>query len=158
MATFAAEEEIAFTLKHFTGRSEHLESFILFVYKFYDIYDITSDNVLGELVFASICSKTNNDARDYIIRGPYLNTWPQIKLALKEKNAIQLTVMFYSKDVLSKNKNETLPDVIERTKVLKTRLCLKINSENFDHNTKLTLINQVEDTTITVLISNTSSE
>ncbi|KAL3273140.1 hypothetical protein HHI36_014594 [Cryptolaemus montrouzieri] len=48
MSTIQAAEEIANTLRPFSGRSEHLEYFINAIDKFFDRYGRTADNSLTE--------------------------------------------------------------------------------------------------------------
>lgn len=80
-----AAKEIANTLRPFSGRSKHLESFINSIDKFHNRYGITTDNSLNEFVFASICAKIVDEAADFLLCRPDLDTWPQIKQALKNK-------------------------------------------------------------------------
>lgn len=161
MVTIQAAKEIAYTLRPFSGRSEHLESFINAIDKFHTRYGTTSDNSLSEFVFASICSKIVEEAGDFILCRPDLNTWPEIKKALRDKfgdrldrNVLQQQFIF-----LTRHKNENIIDFLERIKLLKMRLNLKINSDSeLAQATKSALIDQNEVTAVTVLISNTSSD
>ncbi|KAK9877350.1 hypothetical protein WA026_017747, partial [Henosepilachna vigintioctopunctata] len=161
MATIQAAKEIANTLRQFTGRSEHLESFLNSADRFYERYGRTQDNSLSEFVFASICSKIIDEAGNFILCRPDLGTWPEVKQALKEKfgDKIDRHVLQQQFIFLTRNKHENISDFIERLKLTKMRLNLKINSDtHVDPQTKLSLIQQNEITAITVLISNCNSE
>lgn len=161
VSTIHAAKAIAGTLRPFSGRSEHLESFINSVDKFYDRYGKTTDNSLSEFVFATICSKIIDEAGDFLLCRHDLDTWPEIKTALRNKfgdkldrNVLQQQFIF-----LTRNRNENIIDFLDRLKVLKMRLNLKINADPYlDETTKLSLINQNEITAVTVLLTNTNPE
>ena len=140
-----AAKEIANTLRPFSGRSEHLESFINAADKFHERYGRTTDNSLNEFVFVSICSKITDEAGNFILCRPDLNTWPEIKTILKNKfgDKVDRHVLQQQFIFLTKHKNENITDFLERLKVMKMRLNLKINAdEKLDTATKLALINQ----------------
>ncbi|KAL3273398.1 hypothetical protein HHI36_014844 [Cryptolaemus montrouzieri] len=107
MATISAAKEIAHTLRNFSGRCEHLESFINSVDKFLDRYGRTTDNTLSEFVFAVICSKIVDEAGDFILCRPDLGTWPEVRKALREKygNKIDRHVLQQRFTFLSRNRN-----------------------------------------------------
>lgn len=159
--TIQAAKEIAHTIRPFSGRNEHLESFINSVNKFYDRYGRTTDNSLSEFVFAAICAKIVDEAGDFLLCRPDLDTWPQVKDALRAKygDRINRHVLQQQLIFLNRNKNENILDFIERIKIIKMRLCLKINSENeLNAAIKESLIAQTEDTALTVLLTNTNAE
>lgn len=160
-ASITAAKEIANTLKPFTGKSEHLEYFLNSVDKFYSRYGRTTDNSLSEFVFSSICSKIIDEAGDFLLCRPDLSTWPEVKSALRlkfgdriDRNVLQQQFIF-----LTRNKNENVIDFLERLKLIKMRLNLKINSDpSLEADIKASLINQNEVTAVTVLLSNVNSE
>lgn len=162
MATLVAAKEIARTLKIFSGRSEHLEFFIASIDTFYQRYFIsTQDESLKEFVFASICSKICDEAGDFLLCRPDLTTWPLIKAALRQKfgDRVNRSVLAQQLNFMTKNRNESVLDFIERLKVLKTRISLKIIADlTLTNATKQALIEQTELTSVTVLISNSPSE
>ncbi|KAL3282389.1 hypothetical protein HHI36_005574 [Cryptolaemus montrouzieri] len=161
MSTIQAAKEIANTLRPFSGRSEHLEYFINAIDKFFDRYGRTADNSLSEFVFAAICSKIIDEAGDFLLCRHDLNTWPEIKQALRTKfgdktdrNVLQQQFIY-----LTKNRNESIAEFLDRLKLLKMRLNLKINSDvEINAATKMALIDQNEVTAVTVLISNCNTE
>lgn len=161
MATIQAAKEISYTLRNFSGRQEHLESFINAANKFFDRYGTTNDNSLSEFVFAAICSKIIDEAGDFLLCRPDLNTWPQVRTALREKfgDKTDRHVLQQQFIYLTKHKNENIIDFLERLKITKMRLNLKINSDpEIAPATKMVLIDQNEITAITVLISNSNTE
>jgi len=161
MATIQAAKEIASTIRHFSGRSEHLESFLNACDKFFERYGRTNDNSLNEFVFASIYSKIVDEAGDYILCRPDLNTWPQVKQALRDKfgDKIDRHVLQQQLVFLTRHKNESTLDFVDRIKILKMRLNLKINADpQINPATKLSLIDQNEVTAVTILMSNASPE
>ncbi|KAF2889806.1 hypothetical protein ILUMI_16367 [Ignelater luminosus] len=161
LPTIQAAKEIANTLRYFLGRSEHLESFLNSVDKFHSRYGRTTDNSLNEFVFASICSKITDEAGSFITCRPDLETWPQVKEALKNKfgdkldrNELQQQFIF-----LTRNRNQNISDFLKRLKIIKMRLNLKMNSDpDLDAGTKISLINQNEATAVTVLITKTNAK
>ncbi|KAL3286873.1 hypothetical protein HHI36_001361 [Cryptolaemus montrouzieri] len=161
MSTIQAAKEIANTLRPFSGRSEHLEYFINAIDKFFDRYGRTADNSLSEFVFAAICSKIIDEAGDFLLCRHDLNTWPEIKQALRTKfgdktdrNVLQQQFIY-----LTKNRNESIAEFLDRLKLLKMRLNLKITSDvEINAATKMALIDQNEVTAVTVLISNCNTE
>lgn len=159
--TIQAAKEIASTIKTFSGRSEHLEYFINSVDRFFNRYGRTTDNSLSEFVFAAICSKIIDQAGDFLLCRSDLNTWPEIKAALRNKfgDRTNRHILQQQFIYLSRGKNENILDFLDRIKLLKMKLNLKINSDpDLDQPTKYSLINQNEVTAVTVLISNTHSE
>ncbi|KAK9875503.1 hypothetical protein WA026_007897 [Henosepilachna vigintioctopunctata] len=137
MATIQAAKEIANTLRQFSGRSEHSESFLNSADRFYERYG------------------------NFILCRPDLQTWPEVKQALKEKfgDKIDRHVLQQQFIFPTRNKTENISNFIERLKLTKMRLNLKINSDpHIDPQTKLSLIQQNEVTAITVLISNSNAE
>ncbi|KAK9881378.1 hypothetical protein WA026_016269 [Henosepilachna vigintioctopunctata] len=142
-------------------RSEHLESFLNSADRFYERYGRTQDNSLSEFVYASICSKIIDDAGNFILCRPDLQTWPEVKQTLKEKfgDKIDRHVLQQQFIFITRNKTENISNFIERLELTKMRLNLKINSDpHIDPQTKLSLIQQNEVTAITVLISNSNDE
>ena len=120
MVSLTAAKEIAHTLKSFSGRSEHLDFFIVSVDKYYIRYhEGTQDESLKEFVFASICSKIIDEAGDFLLCRPDLKTWPQIKTALRQKfgDRINRQVLSEQLNFLNRNKNESILDFIERIKL-----------------------------------------
>ena len=161
LPTMQAAKEIAHTIRPFSGRNEHLESFINSVDKFYNRYGRTTDNSLSEFVFAAICAKIVDEAGDFLLCRPDLDTWPEVKNALRAKygDRINRHVLQQQLIFLNKNKNENILDFIERIKILKMRLNLKINSDSdLNAAVKESLIAQTEDTALTVLLTNTNAE
>lgn len=162
MATLAAAKEIARTLKNFSGKSEHLEFFIASIDKFYDRYFTnTNDASLKEFIFASICSKIIDDAGDFLLCRPDLTTWPEIRNALRQKfgDRVNRQVLSQQLNFLAKTRNENMIDFIERIKILKTRICLKIISDQtLRQETKQALNEQTELTAVTVLMSNSPTD
>lgn len=161
MNTIQAAKEIANTLRHFSGKSEHLESFINSVDKFYDRYGKTTDNSLSEFVFAAISSKIVDEAGDFLLCRPDLGTWPEIKKALRDKfgDKIDRHVLQQQFIFLTKNKNEHISDFLERLKLIKMKLNLKINADTqINTATKAALIEQNEVTAVTILMSNVNIE
>lgn len=156
-----AAKEIAATLKTFSGKSEHLESFINNIDRFFNRYGRTQDNSLSEFVYLAICSKIIGEAGDFLACRPDLDTWPQIRDALRlkygdrvDRNVLQQQFLF-----LTKNKNESVIDFLERLKTIKMRLNLKINSDsNLSNEIKQLMIQQNEVSAVTVLLSNVHSE
>lgn len=162
MASLTAAKEIAHTIKQFSGKSEHLEFFINSVDKFYNRYFLgTNDESLKEFVFASICSKLIDDAGDYILCRPDLVSWPSIRDALRLKfgDRINRHVLAQQLNFLARNKNESVLDFLERLKILKTKIALKINSDaSLSIPTKIALVEQTELNAVSVLIANSPSE
>lgn len=160
-STIQAAKEIAHTLKPFNGRPEHLEFFINSVDKFYERYYInTTDESLKEFVIASIHSKIIDSAGDHILCHPELTTWPLIKIELRRKfgDKVNRHTLSQQLNFLTRNKNESVLEFLDRLKILKNRIALKINSEALVQSTKTALIEQTEETAITVLLSNINSE
>lgn len=160
MTTLSAAKEIAHTLKPFSGKSEHLEFFVNSIDKFYNRYNIATDETLQEFVFATICSKIIDEAGDYLLCHPELTTWPLIKDELRNKfgDKINRHTLSQQLNFLSKYKNESTLDFLDRIKILKNRINVKINSERLVQATKTALIEQNERSAITVLLANISSE
>lgn len=161
MATINSAKEIAHTLKTFSGKPEHLEYFIQAVDKFYNrYYETTTDESLREFVFASICSKIIDQAGDYLLCHPELQTWPLIKIELRRVfgDKINRHTLSQQLNFLTRNKNESTLEFVDRLKILKNRINLKINSEPLLQATKTALIEQNEQTAVTVLLANVSSE
>ncbi|KAL1493756.1 hypothetical protein ABEB36_009450 [Hypothenemus hampei] len=69
-------------LPTFSGKQEHLESFILSIDEFYSLYFNNSDEQ-RRLVTAAIKSKLVEDARNFYLSRPDLASWPEIKLGLR---------------------------------------------------------------------------
>ena len=162
MTTLTAAKEIAHTLKSFTGNSDHLEFFISSVDKFYNRYYTGSiDESLKEFVFASICSKLTEEASDFLLCRPDLTTWPKIKDALRQRfgDRINRQVLAQQLNFLTRSRREPILDFIERLKVLKSRISLKIAADDsLNQGTKDALMEQTELTAVTVLMSNSPSE
>lgn len=161
MATIQAAKEIAHTLRSFSGRSEHLEFFINTIDKFYDRYFTnTQDESLKEFVIATIYSKITEEAGNHLLCHPELTTWPLIKFELRQKfgDKINRHTLTQQLNFLTRNKNESVLEFLDRLKILKNRIALKINSENLIQATKTALIEQTEKTAITVLLANINSE
>lgn len=162
MTTLTAAKEIAHTLKTFTGNSDHLEFFISSVDKFYNrYYTGTVDESLKEFVFASICSKLTEEAGDFLLCRPDLTSWPKIKDALRQRfgDRINRQVLAQQLNFLTRFKKEPILDFIERLKLLKSRISLKIAADDsLNQDTKTALMEQTELTAVTVLMSNSPSE
>lgn len=161
MATITAAKEIAHTLKTFTGKPEHLEFFINSIDRFYNRYFVgQNDDALKEFVISCIQSKIIDEAGDFLLCHPELTTWTLIKQALREKfgDKINRQVLTQQLTFLTKTKTETILEFIERIRLLKNRICLKINSENVALPTKQALTEQIEMSAVTVLLANTPSE
>lgn len=162
MTTLTAAKEIAHTLKTFTGNSDHLEFFISSVDKFYNRYYVgTVDESLKEFVFASICSKLTEEAGDFLLCRPDLTSWPKIKDALRQRfgDRINRQVLAQQLNFLTRSRKEPILDFIERIKLLKSRISLKIAADDsLNQDTKNALMEQTELTAVTVLMSNCTSE
>lgn len=162
MTTINAAKEIAHTLRPFTGRSEHLDYFINSVDIFYNRYAASSaDESLKEFVFASITSKIIDEAGDFLLCRPDLKTWADIKIALKLKfgDKTDRNVLLQQLNFLSKNKNESALEFIDKLKLLLSKINLKTQADlTLTSSTKQALIQQAESTAITVLLANVSSE
>ncbi|KAK9872564.1 hypothetical protein WA026_018699 [Henosepilachna vigintioctopunctata] len=138
MATIQAAKEIANTLRQFTGRSEHLESFLNSADRFNERYGRTQDNSLSEFVFASICSKIIDEAGNFILRRPDLGTWPEVKQALKEKFDTHVDPQT-KLSLIQQNEITAITVLISNcNSELRTLLMLK-NPSNIDEATSLVL-------------------
>lgn len=160
-ATIQAAKEIANTLRTFSGNSDHLETFINSVDKFHNRYGITTDNSLNEFVFSVICSKIISEAGDYILCRPDLETWPDVRDALRLKfgDRTDRNVLHQQFLYLNRNKNENIIDFLDRLKIMKMKLNLKINADStLTQSVKTSLIEQNEVTAVTILLSNVNSD
>lgn len=161
MATLMAAKEIAHTLKSFSGRAEHLEFFITSVDRFFNRYFAeTNDETLKEFVFSTIQSKIIDEAGDFILCHPEFNSWPLIKNALRRKFGDKISRQTLSQQLnfLTRHKNESALDFLDRLRLLKNRISIKINSEGLIPATQAALNEQTELNAIAVLMANVSSE
>lgn len=131
MATLAAAKEIAHILPTFSGDPLFLESFINLVDKFYNTYGTTNDNTLSDFVFMAILSKLKEKAANVIYCQPDLNTWPDVRTALKnefgdhaDRNALTQDFMY-----LKIRNNENIISFINRVKQDLARLNVKTRSD-----------------------------
>ncbi|KAF2884143.1 hypothetical protein ILUMI_22032 [Ignelater luminosus] len=149
--TIQAAKEIANTLRYFSGRGEHLELFIKTVDKFYDRYGRTIDNNLPKII---------DEAGDFLMCRSDLNTWPEVKEALRNKLGNKLDKSILQQFIfLTKGTNENIADFLERLKLVKMRLNLKLSADpELDVLTKASLNKQNETAAVTVLITNTNAE
>lgn len=132
IANMNCAKEIAHTLKPFSGKPEHLEYFIQAADKFYNRYHETAqDESVKEFVIASICSKIIDEAGDYLLCHPEFSTWPLIKADLRRVfgDKINRHTLSQQLNFLTRNKNESTIEFLDRIKILKNRINLKINSE-----------------------------
>ncbi|XP_050505257.1 glycosyltransferase-like protein gnt13 [Diabrotica virgifera virgifera] len=108
---------------------------------------VSADNNLNEFVFNALRSKITKNAQTYILCRPDLNTWPQIRNALREQFGDRI-----DRQTLTK---ENILDYINRVKSSKSRLEVKIKSDpNVTQERKLNLIEQNEGNALDVLMGN----
>lgn len=148
-------KSFASILPTFSGNSEHLETFILAIDEFHDLY-YTGDDVQKKYVLGVIRSKLIDNSRDFLMSRPDLKTWAAIKTTLREKygDPINYQVLMQQLNYIYKNKNESLLEFVQRLKSFIQRIVSKIQSQNIDNNSKLILTAQAEKTAVIVLMSN----
>lgn len=152
-----AAKAIADFLPTFDGNSEQLESFLSRCDKFYDSYGKTTDNGLNDFVFNVICSKLRNDVSNFLMCRPDINTWPQIKISLRQHFGDKIDRQTLIREFLQllKNKNETILDFLEKLKQMKSRIEVKIQTdETLTNDQKVLLINQNELNALDILTAN----
>ena len=72
-------------LPTFSGTQNHLESFIISIDEFYQLYFTNNGIEQNKVVLAAIKSKLIDSARDFLLSRPDLDSWPSIKEALRQK-------------------------------------------------------------------------
>lgn len=146
-------------LKTFDGNPNHLEAFINIIDIFYNRYYI-GDESQKEFVNLAILSKLTGEANSFILTRPDLTTWPVIRDALRLKFGDPISRQNLTQQLMfsTRNRNESTLDYVNRLKTLVHRITSKIQSENLDSNTKLTLIEQTELTATHNLMSNVPQE
>ncbi|KAL1489560.1 hypothetical protein ABEB36_013513 [Hypothenemus hampei] len=144
-----------FLLPTFSGKQEHLESFILSIDEFYSLYFNNSDEQ-RRLVTAAIKSKLVEDARNFYLSRPDLISWPEIKLGLRQKFGDPTTyfVLMQQLQYLKIERNEGIMPFVDRLKTFVQRIIAKIQCEVVDPTSKATLLIQVENTSVLILTAN----
>lgn len=142
-------------LPTFSGKQEHLESFILSVDEFFATY-YNGTNEQKQLVTAAIKSKLVEDARNFCLSRPDLNNWNAIKTGLRQKfgDPVTYQILLQELQYIKINKYESLLQFVERIKTFVQRIIAKIQCEVLDQASKLTLLSQVENTAVLILTAN----
>ncbi|KAL1488826.1 hypothetical protein ABEB36_014622 [Hypothenemus hampei] len=142
-------------LPTFSGKQEHLESFILSIDEFYSLYFNNSDEQ-RRLVTAAIKSKLVEDARNFYLSRPDLISWSEIKLGLRQKFGDPITyfVLMQQLQYLKIERNEGIMPFVDRLKTFVQRIIAKIQCEVVDPTSKATLLIQVENTSVLILTAN----
>lgn len=159
--SISAAKAIADFLPIFDGDNEQLESFIYRSDKFYNSYGNTTDNGLSDFVFNVICSKLRGNVGNFLMCRPDLTTWPHIKIALRQHFGDKIDRQTLMREFLqlTKNRNETILDFLERLKQLKSRVEVKIQTDELlTADQKILLINQNELNSLDVLTINSDDK
>lgn len=142
-------------LPTFSGKQEHLESFILAIDEFYALYYGNSE-AQKQLVTAAIKSKLVDDARNFYLSRPDLNDWLAIRVALRQKfgDPVTYLVLMQQMQYIKINRNESMLEFVDRLKTFVQRIIAKIQCEVTDVTSKTTLLSQVENTSVLLLTAN----
>lgn len=155
--TIHAAKAIAEFLPIFDGNSLQLESFIDACDNFHNNYGRTVDNNLNHFTYVAIRSRLRNEVANHVMCRPDLNTWPLIKNALREQYGDRIDRQTLTREFLQmrKNRNENIIDFIQKIKQMKSRLEIKINSDNtLSPDNKKLLIEHNELNSLDVLLVN----
>ncbi|KAF2881293.1 hypothetical protein ILUMI_24881 [Ignelater luminosus] len=159
--TITAAKAIADFLPTFDRDSYQLESFIHRCDKFHNTYGKTNDNSLNDFVFNVICSKLKSDVSNFLMCRPDLTDWPQVKTALREHLGDKIDRQTLTREFLqlTKYRNETILDFLDRLKQLKSRIEVKIQTDAvLTQSQKTLLINQNELNALDVLAANSDDK
>lgn len=118
-------------IPRYDGNPETLESFLIKADKLYNRYGVTTDTTLNEYTFCLISSKLTNQAETFAATRSDLDTWPELKQALRTKfgdHTDRMTVSHKFKN-LSINPKESLSDFIEKIKRVQTQLNTKVQAD-----------------------------
>ncbi|KAL1488140.1 hypothetical protein ABEB36_014651 [Hypothenemus hampei] len=142
-------------LPTFSGKQDHLESFIISIDEFYSLYYNNIDEQ-RRLVTAAIKSKLVDEARNFYLSRPDLVGWPEIKAGLRHKFGDPITyfVLMQQLQYFKLNRNETIMQFVDRLKTFVQRIVAKIQCEVIDPTSKATLLIQVENTSVLILTAN----
>nr|CAI5864050.1 unnamed protein product [Callosobruchus analis] len=144
-------------LPFFDGDTQQLESFIFRCDKFFNTYGTSTDNTLNDFVFNVICSKLKGNVCTFLMCRPDITTWPQIKSALREQFGDKIDRQTLTREFLqlSKYRNETILEFLERLKLIKSRVEVKIQTDpSLTPDQKSLLIDQNELNSLDVLTAN----
>lgn len=159
--SLSSPKAIADYLPHFDGTSEQLESFIFRCDKYFNTYGKSSDNGLNDFVFNVICSKLRNDVSNFLMCRPDLATWPLLRNALREHYGDKIDRQTLTREFLQmcKQKHENIAEFLERLKLIKSRVEVKIQTDpSLTIDQKLLLIEQNELNALDVLAANTDDK
>ncbi|KAL1492570.1 hypothetical protein ABEB36_010810 [Hypothenemus hampei] len=117
-------------LKTFDGTPSHLETFIHQIDTFYTRY-FNNDAAQQEYVILAIKSKITKEAENFLLTRPDLNSWHEIKTALRQKFSDPITRANLQQQLifLSRQRNESTQDYIQKLKALVTKINTKICTE-----------------------------
>lgn len=144
-------------LPKFTRNSSTIETFISKVDTYYEKYGNTDNATLNEYVFCLISSRLTDEAENLAATRSDLNTWPLLKAALREKfgDLIDTKILAHEFKFLKIKTHEKLNEFIDRIKVMKTRLDVKVQAnENYDAAEKTAYKKINEQTAIEVIYNN----
>lgn len=145
-------------LKTFDGNPARLESFINQIDTFHARY-FNNDVSQQEYVLLAIKSKLLNSAEELLLTRPDLQTWDQIKLALRQKFSDPITrTNLQQQLIFLTRKNESVQDYILKLKALVTQINNKICTEILNAEARAILIAQNELTATQNLLSNVPND
>lgn len=155
--TIQAAKAIADCFPIFDGNCMELEAFIFECDSFFNIFGTTTDNNLNHFAYSTIRTKLKGAVINFIMCRPDINTWPMIKQSLRENFGDRTDRQTLTREFLqlTKNRNETIIDFLNKVKRIKSRLEIKITSDKHLTNARKTLlIEQNETNAIDVLLAN----
>ncbi|KAL1487555.1 hypothetical protein ABEB36_015774 [Hypothenemus hampei] len=146
-------------LKTFDGTPSHLETFIQQINTFHTRY-FNNDAAQQEYVILAIKSKIIKEAEDFLLTRPDLDSWHEIKNALRQKFSDPITRANLQQQLSfsSRPKNESTQDYILKLKALVTKINTKIYTEVSNLEARNILITQNELTATQNLLANITSE
>ncbi|KAL1489352.1 hypothetical protein ABEB36_014265 [Hypothenemus hampei] len=122
---------IAEYLPFFDGNKHQLECFIDRCGKFNNNYGRTTDSSLNDFVHNVICSKLKGNVGNFLMCRPDLTSWPLIKEALREHYGDRIDRQTLTREFLQLNRhrNESIVDFLERLKLMKSQVEVKIQTD-----------------------------
>lgn len=157
MTTVQTVKAYADFLPTFQGNPIHLESFINECDTFYNNFGKTTDPTINHFAFTIIKSKLRDDAANYIMCRPDLNTWPLIKKSIRSHFGDRVDRQTLTREFLhlTKTRNENILDFLERVRQIKSRIDVKINTDSsIPAERKSLVIDQNEANAVDVLLVN----
>lgn len=157
MTTIQNVKAFADFLPTFQGNPIHLESFTNECDTFYNTFGKTTDTTINHFAFTILKSKLRDDAANYIMCRPDLNTWPLIKKAIRSHFGDRVDRQTLTREFLhmSKNRNENILDFLDRVRQIKSRIDIKISTDSsIPADRKSLVIDQNEANAVDVLLIN----